>query len=180
MGRDPGASIDLRHRLLRAGIMETAIIRKVDATGRSGKVKRLGYAKKWKLDAPFIAHSREFRESIAFRSLNFPARRVLDFLELEHLRNAGFENGYLAAPYRQIQATGMSKRDVPKAIQMLKAFGFIARTDVNMRLAGRKNMARYRLTYLPDRSGNLPTDEWRKIERKHVEAFKADSKSHPD
>jgi hypothetical protein len=114
------------------------------------------------------------------RRLNFPARSVLDFLELEHLRNAGFENGYLAAPYRQIQATGMSKRDVPKAIQMLKAFGFIARTDVNMRLAGRKNIARYRLTYLPDRSGNMPTDEWRNIERKHLEAFKADSKLHPD
>ena len=123
-----------------------------------------------------MIHRRAMLESYAWRSLNMAARRVLDFLEIEHLAHGGQENGNLAATYRQLADTGISTRDVPTAIEMLKRFGFLVRVDGGSRLGGRMSMARYRLTYLPDRETGVPTDDWQKITLADVKAFRDNPK----
>lgn len=154
--------------------------RKADATGRSGKTLNVGYVKRWEPETPFVPFGLAMMRSVAFRALNYPARRLLDFLICEHLSHGGRENGNLAAPYRQIEALGMSSRDTPKAFKMLRAYGFIKRVDSHGRLDGRMGMARYRLTFLPDMSGAHPTDEWRSVTSADVAAFKGDPDLHPE
>lgn len=154
--------------------------RKADAAGRSSETQKRGRLKRWEPATPFVPISRAMIESPAFRGLGFPARKVFDFICLEHMSHGGQENGNLAAPYRQLEQLGISRRDVPSAIRMLKSLGFIERTDGAGRLDGRMNMARYRLTFLPDRDGGFPTNEWQDVTRADVMAFRADGKPHPE
>lgn len=142
-------------------------------TGRSTGTLKYGAAKNWKPKTPFFADTLELKESIAVRELSAPARKIFDFLIIEHLRNGGAENGNLAAPYSQIEDFGVSSRDISKAFLMLDVFGLVKRTNENEFIAGRKNMARYRLTMLPDKFGNLPSDEWAKITLADTIAFKS-------
>lgn len=153
---------------------------KADQTGRSTGTLKSGRTKRWDIETPFIGHSLALRESVAFRSLRIAARRALDFLEIEHLKHGGQENGNLAAPYRQIEEWGTSKRDIAFAFRMLIAFGLIRRTDKGERLGRHMGIARYRLTYYPDRNGALPTDEWRRVTIDDVKAFLDDPKPHPN
>lgn len=158
------------------------ISRKADATGRStGKqVNYAGRAKRWKLEGQFIAHTLDMRESPGFRALTMPARRVLDFLELEHLRHGGAENGNLLAPYAQLVTWGVTKRDIAPAIATLVRFGFVRRTEHGQRLGGRPNATRYALTWLPTADGCLPTEEFRKVSRADVLDWEADRRRHAE
>jgi hypothetical protein len=153
---------------------------KANATGRSYRPQKRSRSKKWQPEAPFIPHSKTFRESYAFRLLSTPAKRVLEFLELEHLAHGGAENGRLAAPYSQLIAFGLSSRDIPNAIREVVALGLVARSNQTFRLGGKNIMSLYRLTYLPDCEGNKPTDDWRHVTQADIYAFKRDKKPHPD
>lgn len=154
------------------------ISRKADAKGRStGQLVHFGgRAKRWKLEGQFIAHTLDMRESPGFRALTMPARRVLDFLELEHLRHGGAENGSLMAPYAQLVTWGVTKRDIAPAIATLVQFGFIRRTEHGERLGGRPNATRYALTWLPTSDGALPTEDFRKVTRADVLDWEAERK----
>lgn len=154
------------------------ISRKPDAKGRStGKLVNYGgRAKRWKLEGQFIAHTLDMRESPGFRALTMPARRILDFLELEHLRHGGAENGNLLAPYAQLVTWGVTKRDIAPSIATLVRFGFIRRTEHGQRLGGRPNATRYALTWLPTADGQLPTEDFRKVSRSDVLKWEADRK----
>lgn len=154
------------------------ISRKADPTGRSsGKLVHFGgRAKRWKLEGQFIAHTLDMRESPGFRALTMPARRVLDFLELEHLRHGGAENGNLLAPYAQLVTWGVTKRDISPAIETLVRFGFIRRTEHGERLGGRPNATRYALTWLPTADGQLPTEDFRKVTRADVREWEVEMK----
>lgn len=154
------------------------ISRKADATGRStGKLVNYGgRAKRWKLEGQFIPHTLDMRESPGFRALTMPARRILDFLELEHLRHGGAENGRLLAPYAQLVAWGVTKRDIAPAIATLVRYGFIRRTEHGERLGGRPNATRYALTWLPTVDGQLPTEDFRKVTHADVLDWEAERK----
>lgn len=146
--------------------------RKVDPTGRSSdKRLPLGASKRHKLEGAFIPHLRAMRESPGFRALPLAARRVLDFLELEHLKHGGAENGHLHAPYAQLRLFGISGRDIKPAFSMLEAFGLIERTDERQRLGGRPNAARYRLTWLATSDGGAPTHDYLLITEADVRAI---------
>ena len=144
-------------------------------TGRSDKTIQTGAAKGWKPETPFFPLTFNLMASPAFIGLNIPARKIFEFLLKEHMLHGGAENGNLAAPYRQLIDYGISGRDLPKAFKMLNAFGLVRRTDIepdNQFTAGRRRMARYKLTMIPDKFGNLPSDEWRNIFERDVLAFK--------
>lgn len=148
-------------------------------TGHSAQTMKLGRAKKWKPTPPFFAYTLELMTSPAFHGLRIPARKIFDFIVIEHMRQGGAENGNLAAPYRQLVEFGISERDISKSINMLIAFGLIRRTDIkdeSQFTAGRRAMARYRLTMIPDKWGNLPSDEWTKISLADVLAFEEEEK----
>src|SRR5689334_15062718 len=76
-------------------------------------------------DEPWIWLTRSMLESDAFRALGINARRVLDFLQLEHMAHAGQENGRLFAPYRQLVLFGIPRSEISGAIEQLEALGFI-------------------------------------------------------
>lgn len=146
---------------------------KADATGRStGKLVHYGgRAKSWKLVGQFMPHPLVMRESPGFRALNMAARRILDFLELEHMRHGGKENGRLLAPYAQLVAAGITRRDVRPAIDTLESLGFIRRTEHGERLGGRPNASRYALTWLPTWDGSLPTEDFLQVTEADVRAL---------
>lgn len=146
---------------------------RVDATGRStGRLVHFGgRAKSWKIEGQFIPHPLAMRESPGFRALNMAARRFLDFLELEHMRHGGRENGRLLAPYNQLVASGITRRDIRPAIDLLLAVGFIGRTKHGERQGGRPNASRYSLTWLPTYDGALPTEEFLGVTEADVRAL---------
>ena len=91
------------------------------------------------ISGQFVAHSRELRESAAWRALPDNARRILDRLEVEHMRHGGAENGALPCTYSDFVAAGVRRASVSLAIRQCAALGFL---EVTHR-GGRSN-AEYR------------------------------------
>jgi hypothetical protein len=118
-----------------------------------------------KIAEQFIAHTREMRESIAWRYLPDNARRILDRLELEHMHHAGGENGRLPCTYTDFAQAGIRRRSVSLAIQQCEALGFLeVTTRGGLSRAGSKWPSLYRLTYPTGSSSSAqPTHDWRKI-----------------
>src|SRR3954469_12528814 len=73
----------------------------------------------------FISHSREMRESPAWRHLPDKARRILERLELEHMRHGGAQNGHLSCTYDDFLKAGVRRQAVPIAIRQCVALGFL-------------------------------------------------------
>ena len=113
----------------------------------------------------FIAHSRELRESPAWRALPDNARRLLDRLELEHMLHGGAENGRLPVTYSDFEEAGLRRKSISLAIRQCVALGFLEITRRGGRsIAHVRPPSLYRLTYVHGRGGGgTPTDEWRKI-----------------
>lgn len=147
-----------------------------DAKGRStGEVRHFGgRAKSWKFDEAFVGEPMSLLESPAYRALNFPAVKILGFLKLEHVRHGGAENGRLMAPYRQLQAQGISPRKIKPALAMLEAFGIIRCTSDGERLGGRPNAAKYALAWLPTCDGSLPSAGYRTVTEAMVKAYQVE------
>jgi DNA-binding transcriptional MocR family regulator len=118
-----------------------------------------------KLNSNWIAHTREMRESFAWRYLPDNARRVLDRLELEHMNHGGAENGRLPCTYDDFAKWGIRRQSVSKAIRQCEVLGFV---EVTVR-GGRSRAENrwpslYRLTYPNGTSSSAqPTDDWRNI-----------------
>ena len=102
--------------------------------------------------------------SITFRALGIHARRILDFLLYEHAMHAGRENGNLVAPYKQLEAWGVTAADVRKGLEELYATGFVRLVRQGLRQAGGGEASRYALTWLPTHAGSpqegRPTHDW--------------------
>lgn len=110
-------------------------------------------------------------QSPAYQALNMAAIRILTFLQIENLTHGGVENGRLLAPHRQLVASGVGKSHVKPALDMLEAFGIIARTSDGERLGGRPNAARYGLCWLPFHDEAEPRDGFRQIGPNQVKAY---------
>lgn len=137
---------------------------RADATGRStGRIVQFGQQKHWKMEGAFVRLPLHLLQSPAYQGLNMAAMRVLTFLQIENLTHGGVENGRLHAPHRQLIATGIGKAHVKPALDMLEAFGLIARTSDGKRLGGRPNAARYGLCWLPFHDEPEPRDGFRSI-----------------
>jgi hypothetical protein len=66
---------------------------------------------------PWIWITREALRSPAWRKLGINARRLIDFLLIEHMNHGGKENGFLLAPRDQLQAFGIGRRLITGAIE---------------------------------------------------------------
>ena len=73
----------------------------------------------------FIMLPRELLEGDAWRGLGINARRLLDFLMIEHLRHGGKHNGYLLAPQRQLYEFGIGAHFVTAAIDEVERAGLV-------------------------------------------------------
>jgi len=117
-----------------------------------------------KIDGPYVPHIRQLIEAPAWRTLSLSARRVLDRIELEHLRHGGKENGQLAVTFEQFVAFGIHRHAIAPAIREARALGFLKITSPGA--AGNAEFRapnRFKLTYLPSMGTNPATHEWRSI-----------------
>src|ERR1700704_4986920 len=73
----------------------------------------------------FVKLYRELSESASWRELSINARRLLDFLMIEHMRRGGKQNGFLLAPRRQLEIFGIGARHVSQAIEEVERAGFV-------------------------------------------------------
>src|SRR3954447_23862008 len=102
--------------------------------------------RKGSIQGNFVAHRREMRESAAWRNLPDNARRILDRLEVEHMRHGGAENGALPCTYSDFVAAGVRRASVSLAIRQCVALGFLVVTHRGGRSnAEYRNPSRYRL-----------------------------------
>jgi hypothetical protein len=114
----------------------------------------------------FVVHTKEMRESWAWRLLPDIGRRILDRIELEHMRHAGTGNGQLVVSYSQFEEWDIRRQSIPLGIRQTVALGFLQVPRKGYRTtAGFKAPSLYRLTYVFNadaRTGGIPTNEWRR------------------
>jgi hypothetical protein len=125
----------------------------------SAKRKRNYIAESW------VAHSREMRESPAWRFLPDNARRVLDRLELEHMRHGGADNGNLVVTYTDFMRAGIRRQSIALAIRQCEGLGFLEVTQRGgQSISLHRWPSKYRLTYVNGtKTSPAPTHEWRRI-----------------
>jgi hypothetical protein len=104
---------------------------------------------------PWVKVPRALLSSDAWRSLGINGRRFIDFLLLEHMGKAGTQNGKLKAPYRQLEAFGISTRHISAAIHEVESLGLVSCSRNGLRSANT-----YTLTWLPS-PGAPASDFWR-------------------
>jgi hypothetical protein len=105
---------------------------------------------------PWVWLTRELLESDAWRSLGINARRLIDFLLLEHMRHGGKQNGKLKAPKHQLEAFGIGSHYVTDAIHEVEQLGLVDCHRGGMRVA-----TTYTLTWLTFHDGTPASDRWR-------------------
>jgi hypothetical protein len=111
-------------------------------------------AKNRKHAEPFIKLPLKLLTSRAWHALGPNAKRLIEFLMIEHLRHGGRRNGHLLAPRRQLEE-GISEHLVSGAIKEAEALGFVDCT----RGVGRCPSV-YTLTWLPLSDGSEPSNRY--------------------
>ena len=104
---------------------------------------------------PWVWLTRDLLRSDAWQGLGINARRLIDFLLIEHMNKAGAQNGKLLAPRQQLEEFGIGARHVSAAIEEAVALGLV---DVK-RGCGRR-ASTYALTWLPLHDGAMPFPRW--------------------
>jgi hypothetical protein len=108
--------------------------------------------------------------AITMRALGVHARRILDFLLHEHARHSGRCNGALPAPYKQLEAWGVTAADVSIGFEELFATGYVRKARQGLRQAGGGTPSLYTLTWLPTHYGSPqeapPTHDWLTVLKK--------------
>jgi hypothetical protein len=120
----------------------------------------------------WVWHTSELLRSAAWHGASPTLRRVLDYLEIEHLRHERRENGNLMALYGDLVKFGVSRGLILKTLQEGEARGLL-RVEHGFRIPanGKQAPNRFRLTYLPTCTFDpkskattwcRATDEWRR------------------
>ena len=106
----------------------------------------------------FVMLPRDLLQSTAWRGLGINARRFIDFLMLEHMRQGGKHNGFLLAPRRQLWDFGIGSHFVSGAIEESERAGLV---ECRRGTGRRPNY--YALTWLAVADGSAPADRWRSV-----------------
>jgi hypothetical protein len=103
----------------------------------------------------FVKLPRDVLASDSWRLLSINARRFIDFLMIEHMRQGGRRNGFLLAPQRQLYAFGIGEHFVTGAIAEAERAGLV---DCKRGIGRRPSY--YALTWLPLADGTAPSNRW--------------------
>lgn len=103
----------------------------------------------------FVKLPRELLESAAWRDLGINARRFVDFLMIEHMRQAGKRNGFLLAPRRQLWAFGIGSHFVTGAIEEAERAGL-----VDCKRGTGRQPSYYALAWISLADGSAPSNRW--------------------
>ena len=119
-------------------------------------------------------HTKELLTSIAWRGMPINCRRLVDFLEVEHLAHAGTENGRLLATYDQLSAYGIGRQYIAGAISEAEKRGIVRVERGARRGVVDSDVNRFRLTYFWSavKASGLwdwkpPTDDWKCFTARH-------------
>ena len=118
-------------------------------------------------------------QSSAWQNRSINCRRLLDFLAIEDVSNAGRKNGSLNATYGQLRAFGIPQRKITEAILEAEALGLIE-VEHGPRIGAMSRMSRFRLTYTQvykDGRPLSPTHEWKKLSGEDVSSILGELKS---
>ncbi len=153
--------------------------RKPNATGRSSgkRTGRVAKAHRPPPNEPFIWHTRGLLTSDAWRAQSVNCMRLLSALEVEHMNHAGTENGTLKATYDQLEAYGLTRSEIRPATEEAELLGLL-RCVRGGRWVGTNKPSAYRLTYLADRDGNPPTNEWDRVSQEQIKAWRSERVDH--
>jgi hypothetical protein len=91
----------------------------------------------------FVAHTAELLNSPAWRHRSLYARRLIDRLELEHVRHNGRENAYLKLTYRQMQKAGVHSDFIAAALDEVVTLGLVTITHRGAYRGGAKNKSKH-------------------------------------
>ena len=135
-----------------------------------GKDNQAATGKKRTMPAAFIMSRLTMLDSVAYWALKPIEVRILQVIEIEHMRHGGVENGRLIVTRRQLEKRGIPLKAIAPGLRALVVLGFIEITQRGAAGIGDHAQAhRFRLTYVQPN----PTDEW----RKHHDATRADAEA---
>lgn len=111
-----------------------------------------------------------------------PLKNMLERLEIEHLRHGGLNNGELYVSYGQFVECGISRRTIKPVLELGRQLGLIdVSYDGDTTTRNIRPPNAYRLTYVPAKGKDTPTDEWKAVTEERacalIKAFKADDKA---
>ena len=122
----------------------------------------------------WVYHTHDLIASAAWRGQSINCRRLIEFLECEHLSHGGNENGNLVAPYSQLVAAGITRRLIHATIHEAECRGLIRVERGGRRGMVMSDLNRFRLAYLwsSKRINGLwdwkePTHEWANFQGFH-------------
>jgi hypothetical protein len=149
--------------------MTQKINKKGRSTGQLKSNKRLAIA------SQFVWHTLDMLDSPAWRVLSQSARRILDRIEIEHMRHGGVENGSLPVTFDDFQRYGVHRHAIAPAIRELEILGFI---EITQRGGGGnaefRKPNKFRLTYLHKyQHKEKATNEWSQVETMEDAEMKA-------
>jgi hypothetical protein len=112
----------------------------------------------------------ELINSPAWKAQSIHCRRLIDFLMLEHLNHGGKENGFLKAPFAQLQASGIGRRYIAPAIREAEALGLLRVRHGALRALQLSALNLFRLTFYHSKETNdaggvywiAGTHEWKR------------------
>jgi hypothetical protein len=131
-----------------------------------GKDNQAATGKKRTMPPAFIMSRLTMLDSVAYWALKPIEVRILQVIEIEHMRHGGVENGRLIVTRRQLEKRGIPLKAIAPGLRALVALGFIEITQRGAAGIGDHAQAhKFRLTYVQPN----PTDEW----RKHHDATRA-------
>jgi hypothetical protein len=136
---------------------------------------------------PFVMHTIELLRSNAWRGLSINCRRLLEFLEVEHMQHAGLENGRLLATYDQLIEWGITRRLVKRTIEEAERRKLVEVHWGALRANAKNNPTRFRLTYLASSVVNedgktyyrVPTDDWHQFRVTKLDVPEGEPKKAP-
>lgn len=120
----------------------------------------------------WVWHTLELITSPAYRAQTRDCRVLVDFLEVEHMRHGGKENGRLVAPYDQLEQWGIGRSRIKAAF--IEAMGLKLVTleqQGGSKAQTKKSCSKYRLTYFASRADHPllteyyypPSNEWKSV-----------------
>jgi len=143
---------------------------KPNATGRSSGRRKGGKPPKGE---PWVWLTREVLSSPSWMAMSANARRLVDFLLLEHLSHAGTENGNLAATHKQLEIYGLTRNCIAGAVEECVFLGLV-RFERGGRWGFTNKPSRFRLTFYPDKNENPATNEWKGKTSEAIAEWKSD------
>lgn len=117
----------------------------------------------------FLPHRLELYLSPAWKLRPTPLARILERLEVEHLRHGGQNNGELYVSFGQFVEAGVSRRNILHLLRLGDALGLLEVRQDEEHGGNIRAPNAYRLTYVPNKGKHVPTDEWKAVNKEAAE-----------